>query len=418
MGGANAGEVASSIAIETIQQAFHKQRLSDVVNSDTDIEQFLIQITRDADKAIVKHSKKNKETKGMGTTLVMVWVMGSKAYICWCGDSRCYVFNPEVGLTRLSKDHSLVQQLVDKGELSPENAHNHPMSNIITQCLGNTANKICPDTRVYELAHNDVLLLCTDGLCGLCTDDEIMQVMASNEDIVAMKGLLIEEALKAGGYDNVTVAICHIDSPTLKNSRIRSESLRSTLRNIPDDLKEEDASIEENPKDESPQMVSEDAESTLIEHQFPTTEKTEEQSVEVHDELDAETIGKEVSGEAGEMIETETETDSISESSPQTETAPESDSQAEIISEEESQTETAPEANSQAEKDSEDDSQAEETHEVDSEADADAEVPQKPSHKWWPLVVLIFILMLIAAVIAFVSPQVLNSLIQKFFISH
>jgi len=183
----------------------------------------------------------------MGTTLVMAWLMDRKAYICWCGDSRCYVFNPAVGLTRLTKDHSLVQQLVDKGELAPEEAHKHPMSNIITQCLGNTATRISPDTRVYQMAHNDVLLLCTDGLCGLCTDDEIMQVMAANDDIVAMKSQLIEQALKAGGYDNVTVAICHIDATALKEGGIKSVHLNATLRTQPEkEENDEDTTQQEN----------------------------------------------------------------------------------------------------------------------------------------------------------------------------
>lgn len=246
MGGANAGEVASRIAIETIQQAFMKCRLANVVKSEANVLEFLCSVTRDADKSIVKYGKKHKEARGMGTTVVMAWILQDKAYICWCGDSRCYVFNPAVGLTRLSKDHSLVQQLVDSGELSPENAHDHPMSNVITQCLGNSTKKIDPDTRVYQMAHNDVLLLCSDGLSSLCTDDEMMQVMVANDDIVVLKNQLIEAALNAGGYDNVTVAICHVDAPSLSSVKANAQ-LNATLRtdSEPTEAAEEEDAEEE-----------------------------------------------------------------------------------------------------------------------------------------------------------------------------
>lgn len=230
MGGANAGEVASNMAIETVQQTFGSKRLSDVIKSDEDILNFLCSIMHNADKLISKHSKKHKDTRGMGTTLVIAWLLNGKAYVCWCGDSRCYVFNPEVGLTRLTKDHSLVQMLIDKGELTSEDAHNHPMSNVITQCLGAATSSINPGTRIYQFVHNDVLLLCTDGLCGLCSDDEIMKVMADCEDVVAMKSRLIEEALNAGGHDNVTVAICHVDAPSLSKSDAALADMNATLR--------------------------------------------------------------------------------------------------------------------------------------------------------------------------------------------
>lgn len=257
MGGANAGEVASGIAIDTVQQSFGRQRLSDVVKRDADILQFLRNVTLDADKAIVKHSKKHKETRGMGTTLVMAWLLQDKAYICWCGDSRCYVYNQQLGLTRLSKDHSLVQELVDNGELLPENAQEHPMSNVITQCLGNARKELCPDARVYQLSNDDILLLCTDGLCGPCSDEEIMHVIVSSTDVITMKNRLIEEALKAGGYDNVTVALCSIDAPSLSSISNKQE-LNCTLRSY----SEEDAEMPLSDNAEEPPPENNEEEET------------------------------------------------------------------------------------------------------------------------------------------------------------
>ena len=233
MGGANAGEVASGMAVDTVKEIFSKKRLADVVESEETVIEFMCSVIHDANKNIAKHGKKHKGTHGMGTTIVMVWLLNSKAFVCWCGDSRCYVYNPGLGLTRLTKDHSLVQTLIDAGELTPEDAFNHPMSNVITQCLGNTAHKINPGKRIYHLSHNDVLLLCTDGLCGLCTDNEIVEVMASTDSVDDMKKQLIEEALKAGGHDNITVVVCQIDAPALSLDRFRSNSLSSTLRTVP-----------------------------------------------------------------------------------------------------------------------------------------------------------------------------------------
>lgn len=208
MGGANAGEVASAIAIETIQTKFVPENLEDAVQSDETILQFMVDAVKSADINILNRSKEDETTMGMGTTIVMAWILGNKAYICWCGDSRCYVFNENLGLTRLSKDHSYVQELVDRGELSPENAHNHPYSNVITRCLGDLQNRAVPDTHIHYLKDGDIFMLCSDGLCGLCVDEEIINVIHDHkDDINECKNELISAALNAGGHDNVTVVM-------------------------------------------------------------------------------------------------------------------------------------------------------------------------------------------------------------------
>lgn len=210
MGGANAGEVASAIAVEIIQQQFAPERLEAAVSSEQSILDFMKDVVKLADRTIAEHSKTDTATRGMGTTVVMAWIVGQKAFICWCGDSRCYVFNPASGLIRLSKDHSFVQQLVDKGELTEENAYDHPYSNVITQCLGDTKKRANPDTRTYELLEGDTLLLCSDGLSSMCHDSEIIDVMTTFTDIVECKSALIEKALTNGGHDNVTIALAQV----------------------------------------------------------------------------------------------------------------------------------------------------------------------------------------------------------------
>lgn len=208
MGGLNAGEVASAIAIDTVKQTFLDADLQKVAKTPKSIEKFMCDIVVKSDQAIKKHVKANPETKGMGTTLILIWVHDKMAHLVWCGDSRAYIYNDATGLTRFSKDHSYVQQLVDEGKLDEDLAFDHPESNIITRCLGDFQDRAKPDYKTYELCVGDVLLICSDGLCGLCRDEEILHIMQqTSTDLELCKQTLIQEALDAGGYDNVTLAL-------------------------------------------------------------------------------------------------------------------------------------------------------------------------------------------------------------------
>jgi serine/threonine protein phosphatase PrpC len=178
----------------------------------------------------------------MGTTIVMAWILGDKAYVCWCGDSRCYVLNKQHGLIQLSKDHSYVQELVDKGELSPELMHDHPLSNVITRCLGDVDNRANPETRIYQLHNGDIIMLCSDGLCGICHDDEILDTMIKfHEDPMECKNELISAALSAGGYDNVTIALANIQTDEKPEEEPEAEEEKGE-----EDKEEENAEEEEN----------------------------------------------------------------------------------------------------------------------------------------------------------------------------
>ena len=230
MGGANAGEVASAIAVETIQQQFSPDVLREAVSDDKSAQEFMKAVVKQADLNIVQRSKEDPSTLGMGTTIVIAWILGDKAYICWCGDSRCYVLNKHNGLVQLSKDHSYVQGLVDKGELDPELMHDHPLSHVITRCLGDGDHGAKPETLVYQLHNGDVIMLCSDGLCGMCRDQQISDVMTNHhEDPVECKNELISAALSAGGYDNVTVAIASI---VINETEKTTSPQKSTIRQM------------------------------------------------------------------------------------------------------------------------------------------------------------------------------------------
>lgn len=208
MGGANCGEVASAFVVEGVRQCFQSADLPTIMQSDYEIVDFMKGIVAQADQAIKQHAAMHPESRGMGTTLVLGWLIGFSLHLVWCGDSRAYVFNPQRGLQRLSKDHSRVQSYIDQGLLSEEEAFGHPESNIITRCIGDIPQLAQPDYRLYSLQPSDVILFCSDGLSAYCPDAEIEQVMQQTyTDLNECRNELVAHALKAGGFDNITVAI-------------------------------------------------------------------------------------------------------------------------------------------------------------------------------------------------------------------
>ncbi|MCR5132120.1 MAG: protein phosphatase 2C domain-containing protein [Prevotella sp.] len=213
MGGANAGEVASLLAIETVKERFSVQRVQEALAAEDEGITLLLKDTiAVADEAINQRMATDIETQGMGTTIVICWILkDGKAYIAWCGDSRCYVFNAATGLRRLTKDHSYVQELIDKGEITEEEAFNHPDNNIITCGLGDFQAYPAPGIVTYELKANDNVMLCSDGLCGYCTDDDIKRVFSSEyveTDVCCQK--MLDHALDAGGADNIAIVMASL----------------------------------------------------------------------------------------------------------------------------------------------------------------------------------------------------------------
>ena len=212
MGGLEAGEIASRIAVDTMKEFFSADKITDeIVKDASTIRKYMYEAVVAADNAIKRKSREEKSVKSMGTTLVAAWLFDGYANIIWCGDSRGYLFNPVSGLAQVTKDHSYVQELVDSGRLLPEYAFDHPDSNIITRSLGNPQKAANPDFVRLPLQEGEVILLCTDGLNSMLRDEEIEAVMqeTSNEIDTCTKAL-IQGALDLGGHDNVTVVLCQI----------------------------------------------------------------------------------------------------------------------------------------------------------------------------------------------------------------
>jgi len=208
MGGANAGEVASQLATHTMKDVFTSDYARQAVDDDEQADPLLQQAFAQAAQAISQRISQDPLTDGMGTTLVACWIVNQRAHVLWCGDSRCYLYNPRQGLRRLTKDHSLVQQMVDNGEITEAEARCHPDNNIITRALGDFDLQPEPDITSCPLQAGDTLLLCTDGLCGYCDDQQLEQVMRSSARIPQQcQQQLMQLALNAGGEDNIGIVV-------------------------------------------------------------------------------------------------------------------------------------------------------------------------------------------------------------------
>lgn len=209
MGGMNAGEVASAIAVKTVKEAFAADRISKEALANP--EKFIVQAIQAADATIKTEGKRNPETEGMGSTIVLAWLLRGKAYIGWCGDSRAYRYNPATGLERLSHDHSYVQELVDAGSITEELAFFHPNNNIITRSLGDLRGTAKPDTKVFDIQQGDLYLLCSDGLCGCLQDAQILSVIEQHHTTVAeCRDALWQADEAAGWHDNVTTVLAQV----------------------------------------------------------------------------------------------------------------------------------------------------------------------------------------------------------------
>lgn len=201
MGGASAGDIASKTAVEIISQyILNSYSLS--MDFD-DITKLISNAIISANIEIYDLSCKDENLKGMGTTAVVVIVRDNKAVICNVGDSRAYLIND--ALNQITRDHSVVQSLVESGKLSPEQARVHPEKNIITRALG-VEQDVLVDSYVIQIDKNSKILLCSDGMSNYVSEDKIFNIV-NNNDIDKITDLLIDEANLGGGRDNITVAV-------------------------------------------------------------------------------------------------------------------------------------------------------------------------------------------------------------------
>ena len=200
MGGAQAGEVASNIAVDVFAQGLPDSGTA---------EERLAQRVREANRKIHERSLTEQGREGMGTTITAVWLQDSEAAIAHVGDSRAYLFR-DGELSRLTQDHTLVDELVRRGKLTEEQAAEHPQRSIITRALGPEPD-VDVDTLTYPVRAGDVLLLCSDGLTAMVSEDRIAEILRTAATLDTAGSQLIAEANEAGGRDNITVVACRLE---------------------------------------------------------------------------------------------------------------------------------------------------------------------------------------------------------------
>ncbi len=204
LGGHQAGEVASRLGAETIQEII-KEKLADH-QANPDIETVLREAINHAHEKILAHAASDSDLSGMGTTVVLSLFQYDKLYIAHVGDSRAYLINSK-GLTVLTEDHSIVAGLIRTGKITEEEARTHKMKHIITQCLGSKEN-ISPEIKSFSLEKEDILLLCSDGLTDMVEDQVIEKVvLRKRNNLQSCADKLIKLANKKGGRDNITVVL-------------------------------------------------------------------------------------------------------------------------------------------------------------------------------------------------------------------
>ena len=220
MGGAQAGEVASRIAVESFQPGLPDGEAPELA---------LATLAQAANARIHELSHSNAEQAGMGTTLTAIYVGEDEVAIAHVGDSRAYCLR-ERQLLRLTDDHSLVDELIRQGRMTPEEAVEHPQRSVITRALGPEV-VVEVDTRSFRARNGDVLLLCSDGLTTMVPEQRIAETLLAHPRLRDAGEALIAAANDAGGRDNITVVLVRIEELDFRGLPPREEG--ATLASIP-----------------------------------------------------------------------------------------------------------------------------------------------------------------------------------------
>lgn len=217
MGGHVGGKMASTIAVNSILEFLKKEKYADPVSALDLALQF-------ANMQILGYADEHPELKGMGTTACVLLLQEANAYIAHVGDSRIYLYlNDKHQLHRITKDHSYVQTLVDAGQITDEEAESHPNKNRITKALGIKKELMptVPGNPIHVKA-GDIFLICSDGLCGMVHDKQMLRILSQNAALKQKGDELVENALLNGGVDNITVELIEISCSIFQTRNFQS----------------------------------------------------------------------------------------------------------------------------------------------------------------------------------------------------
>ena len=202
MGGHNAGDFASGFAVQTLVHTIQEDENQNPIK-------IIRNAVEEANRKVLEESKLHVEMSGMGTTMVLVTIIDDYAYVANVGDSRLYLIEDQI--LQITKDHSLVQEMVRRGLITKEEAREHPDKNIITRVLG-----IGPEVEVdffdIHLKDNSILLLCSDGLSNMVSDEDIWRIANTSRELKEAGMRLVSLANENGGKDNIAVVLVQPDT--------------------------------------------------------------------------------------------------------------------------------------------------------------------------------------------------------------
>ncbi len=197
MGGHKAGDFASKYTVGVLREELENTPLNKP-------EEILRNVVSIANDKLIEVASADIKLEGMGTTLVVATVVGNTLYFANVGDSRLYLINEKI--RQISKDHSLVEEMVRLGGIKAEEARNHPDKNIITRAIG-VKEGVEADIYEFRLKKGDIILMCTDGLSNMVEDEDMFDIVRGSRDVVEAVQMLIEKANSNGGRDNIGVVI-------------------------------------------------------------------------------------------------------------------------------------------------------------------------------------------------------------------
>ncbi|WP_434046570.1 MULTISPECIES: Stp1/IreP family PP2C-type Ser/Thr phosphatase [Sorangium] len=241
MGGAAAGEVASQLAVDIIYQ---RMSAGGPPLDHDELAARLVQSIEAAGLRIFSEAKLDRTRRGMGTTSTIAALMDDHLFLGQVGDSRAYILRGD-RLVQVTRDQSLVNQLIEAGQLTEEEAETFEHNNIILQALG-TADSVQVDLTYVELKRGDTLMLCSDGLSGMVRNEEIREVLRTVDDPIEACKVLTDRANQAGGHDNITVVVAKFDGDGLAAAEIEDiEELRYQKYQLPEHLLAQNAAASE-----------------------------------------------------------------------------------------------------------------------------------------------------------------------------
>jgi protein phosphatase len=214
MGGHKAGDIASSMAVEGIINTLKNNK--EKLDSENTIKSFIKEAVSSVNDKIYLRSFEKSECFGMGTTITLAYIYKSKIFIGHVGDSRAYLVRNNK-ILQITEDHTLVNELIKNGSITPDEAVNHPQRNMITRALG-TSSSINMDFYTIEYHKDDILILCSDGLTNMIDENTILEVINQNKekDMNLICNSLVTLAKENGGRDNITVIVIKFSDEVLK----------------------------------------------------------------------------------------------------------------------------------------------------------------------------------------------------------